>query len=287
MYCGRVGRAPSCGLLVNGPSKTPLFNICSINCPYIFLFFLKEDKICPTYSKTCVREPPSRLTLNSGWCGKSCLSYKGTCHVILLAKLHDMYLYKTTTFPHQPLRSISKVAVLHRFYCTIWGDDWHFTSLSTLFVIMRWWKTDNERLCAMKFDTSYKCMIRASCHMHTVKTKISLCITAVYLDVATEISNMVLPFLQLMQQFFQRKRHCFPCAEINRYLETTANIVHVTLYIKSIRRNQSKHSYTIQKYLRECWVRKVSNFLDFFFFFFWTTCTHMGLAEVFLMSAHG
>ena len=30
------------------------------------------------------------------------LSYKGTCHVILLAKLHDMYLYKTATFPHQP-----------------------------------------------------------------------------------------------------------------------------------------------------------------------------------------
>ena len=69
------------------------------------------------YSKTCVREPPSRLTLNSGWCGKKCLSYKGTCHVILLAKLHDMYLYKTTTFPHQPLRSILKVAVLHRVYC--------------------------------------------------------------------------------------------------------------------------------------------------------------------------
>ena len=69
------------------------------------------------YSKTCVREPPSRLTLNSGWCGKSCLSYKGTCHVILLAKLHDMYLYTTTTFPHQPLKSVSKVAVLHRFYC--------------------------------------------------------------------------------------------------------------------------------------------------------------------------
>ena len=72
---------------------------------------------CTTYSKTCVREPPSRLTLNSGWCWKSCLSYKGTCHVILLAKLHDMYLYKTTTFPHQPIRSISTVAVLHRFYC--------------------------------------------------------------------------------------------------------------------------------------------------------------------------
>ena len=29
------------------------------------------------------------------------LSYKGTGHVILLAKLHDMYLYKTATFPHQ------------------------------------------------------------------------------------------------------------------------------------------------------------------------------------------
>ena len=34
----------------------------------------------------------------------------------MLAKLHDMYLYKTTTFPHQPLKSSSKVAVLHRRY---------------------------------------------------------------------------------------------------------------------------------------------------------------------------
>ena len=68
-------------------------------------------------AKTCVREPPLRLTLNSGWCGKSCRSYKGTYHVILFAKLHDVYLYKTTIFPHQPLRSISKVALLHRFYC--------------------------------------------------------------------------------------------------------------------------------------------------------------------------
>ena len=76
------------------------------------------------YSKTCVSKPPSRLTLNSGWCGKSCLSYKGTCHVILLAKLHDMYLYKTTTFSHQPLRSISKVAVLHRFYCIHNSATW-------------------------------------------------------------------------------------------------------------------------------------------------------------------
>ena len=83
----------------------------------LVLFVSIKDISCG-YSKTCVREPPSRQTLNSGWCGKSCLSYKGTCHVILQAKLHDMYLYKITTFSHQPLRSISKVAVLHRFYCT-------------------------------------------------------------------------------------------------------------------------------------------------------------------------
>ena len=45
------------------------------------------------YSKTCVRQPPLKLTLVvdvERW-----LSYKVTCHVILLAKLHDMYLYKT------------------------------------------------------------------------------------------------------------------------------------------------------------------------------------------------
>ena len=43
------------------------------------------------YSETCVRKPPLILTLEvdvERW-----LSYKGTCHVILLAKLHDMYLY--------------------------------------------------------------------------------------------------------------------------------------------------------------------------------------------------
>ena len=40
------------------------------------------------------------------------LSYKGTCHVILLAKLHDMFLYKTDN-----LKSVSKVALLHRFHC--------------------------------------------------------------------------------------------------------------------------------------------------------------------------
>ena len=78
---------------------------------YYFLFLhkciccgysLEAPRIPTEYSKTYVRGPPLRLTLNSGWCGKSCLSYKGTYHVILLAKLHGMYLYKTTTFPHQP-----------------------------------------------------------------------------------------------------------------------------------------------------------------------------------------
>ena len=58
------------------------------------------------YSKTCVRQPPLKLTLVvdvERW-----LSYKGTCHVILLAKLHDMYLYKTDNFfPHQPLFKVS------------------------------------------------------------------------------------------------------------------------------------------------------------------------------------
>ena len=44
------------------------------------------------------------------------LSYKGTCHVILLAKLHDMYIYKTVTFPHPPQKSVSEVALLHRFH---------------------------------------------------------------------------------------------------------------------------------------------------------------------------
>ena len=71
------------------------------------------------YSKTCVRQPPLKLTLVvdvERW-----LSYKGTCHVILLAKLHDMYLYRTDNFFHinHYLKSVSKVALLHRFYCTL------------------------------------------------------------------------------------------------------------------------------------------------------------------------
>ena len=90
--------------------------ICSKTCFLTLLMYIFTGM---HYSKTCVREPPSRLILNSGWCGKRCLSYKGTCHVILLAKLHDMFFCKTSTFPHQPLKSISKVAVLHRFYCIV------------------------------------------------------------------------------------------------------------------------------------------------------------------------
>ena len=70
------------------------------------------------YSKTYVRQPPLKLTLVvdvERW-----LSYKGTRHVILFAKLHDMYLYKTANFFHisHYLKAVSKVALLHRFYCT-------------------------------------------------------------------------------------------------------------------------------------------------------------------------
>ena len=71
------------------------------------------------YSKTCVRQPPLKLTLVvdvERW-----LFYKGTCHVILLAKLHDMYLYKTDNFFHinHYLKSVLKVALLHRFHCRL------------------------------------------------------------------------------------------------------------------------------------------------------------------------
>ena len=91
------------------------------------------------YSKTCVRQPPLKLTLMVNverW-----LSYKDTCHVILLAKLHDMYLYKTTTFfrINHYLKSVSKVALLHRFYCTC--NDLKTTSNQRCFYV----KTLNQR----------------------------------------------------------------------------------------------------------------------------------------------
>ena len=85
---------------------------------YYNLIFLWKKNNSTVYSKTCVRQPPLKLTLVvdvERW-----LSYKGTCHVILLAKLHDMYFYKTDNFFHinRYLKSVLKVAVLHRFYCS-------------------------------------------------------------------------------------------------------------------------------------------------------------------------
>ena len=89
------------------------------------------------YSKTCVRQPPLKLTLVVNverW-----LSYKGTCHVILLSKLHDMYLYKTDNFFHinHYLKSVSKVALLHRFYCMNYKQT-HTEGMS-------WWKDTPPR----------------------------------------------------------------------------------------------------------------------------------------------
>ena len=83
---------------------------------YVFLF-LNENVGCG-YSETSVRQLPLKLTLVVDV--ERRLSYKGTCHVILLAKLHGMYLYKTDNFFHinHYLKSVSKVALLHRFYCT-------------------------------------------------------------------------------------------------------------------------------------------------------------------------
>ena len=72
------------------------------------------------YNKTCVRQPSLKLTLVVDV--ERRLSYKATCRVILLAKLHDMYPYKTDNFFHinHSLKSVSKVALLHRFYCTLY-----------------------------------------------------------------------------------------------------------------------------------------------------------------------
>ena len=79
------------------------------------------------YSETCVRQLRTH-TFETDFKTvrvdeERLLFYKGTCHVILLAKLHDMYLYKTATFPHQPLKSVSKVALLHRSHCTCFGRN--------------------------------------------------------------------------------------------------------------------------------------------------------------------
>ena len=79
-------------------------------------------------NKACVRQPPLKLTLVvdvERW-----LSYKDTCHVMLLAQLHDMYLYKTDNFFHlnHNLKSVLKVALLHRFYCTFLQEVYFITN---------------------------------------------------------------------------------------------------------------------------------------------------------------
>ena len=94
-------------------------------------------KVLQYYSKTCVRQPPLKLTFVvdvERW-----LSYKGTCHVILLAKLHDMCLYNTDNFFHinHYLKSVSKVALLHRFYCTLKLPCTEFKNLERIILFSR------------------------------------------------------------------------------------------------------------------------------------------------------
>ena len=93
-----------------------------INFNIVSLYMKIQISLKSRYSKTCVRQPPLKLTLVvdvERW-----LSYKGTCHVILLAKLHDMYLYKTDNFfPHQPLFKVSLTQVLLYSKLTHWCQD--------------------------------------------------------------------------------------------------------------------------------------------------------------------
>ena len=72
------------------------FTYLQINQTVLIFFLFHYENIYCGYSETCVRQPPLSLTLVVDV--ERRLSYKGTCHVILLAKLHDMYLYKTDTF---------------------------------------------------------------------------------------------------------------------------------------------------------------------------------------------
>ena len=64
-------------------------------------------------------------------------TYKGTCHVILLAKLHDMYLYKTVTFPHQP--SLFKVFLRGR---TLTQVSLHVNQTLLIYLIYCSWDTN-------------------------------------------------------------------------------------------------------------------------------------------------
>ena len=64
------------------------------------------------------------------------LSYEGTCHVILLAKLHDMYIYKTDTFSTSTTKvsleggSLAQLSLYHLF--TLWWRN----SLSRTMVVV-------------------------------------------------------------------------------------------------------------------------------------------------------
>ena len=157
------------------------------------------------YSKTCVREPPSRLILNSGRCGKSCLSYKGTCHVILLAKLHDMYLYKTTTFPHQPLRSISKVAVLHRFYCSlnIQIEFVHYEPLADQGPIVQSFVSSTSSLVVKMLTvplSNSQVFCKCRSYLHFVSRNISVYIIFNDQSFNDTLTNGIVSFKQLAQQ---------------------------------------------------------------------------------------
>ena len=103
------------------------------------------------YSKTCVKQPPLKLTLVvdvERW-----LSYKGTCHVILLAKLYDMYLYKTDNFFHinHYLKSVLKVALLHRFHCTSNEYPQNILTIPNLFI-----KSGSRRLKSISRGRYYR-----------------------------------------------------------------------------------------------------------------------------------
>ena len=67
-----------------------------ISCTSSLIRAISCHAVSLQYSEICVREPPLRMT--SAIDVERWLSYKGTCHVILLAKLQDMYLYKTDDF---------------------------------------------------------------------------------------------------------------------------------------------------------------------------------------------
>ena len=99
------------------------FSLHAAQCKIVFCFCWRNlgRKNLKCVSKCIQWNLCKKVTFEIDFSGvKRWLSYKDTCHVILLAKLHDMYLYKTDNFFHiyHYLKSVSKVAFLHRFHCT-------------------------------------------------------------------------------------------------------------------------------------------------------------------------